>query len=217
MAESEAGGGLARGRAELSAASGSAIENQLGKSVMLGRGRPAVARSIGEPRELTVRDIENLERAKLPAFKVFRDSYHAVAKLIAFGLNDREVALESGYSVGRIVQLKADPSMQAAIEAYRHADGDGFRQARDEYYRTVVANRNLAARRINDRLTDEDEVIPLKDLVAIEGSAADRTGYGKVVTKKVTVDLADRLAQALAASAKVVSSRPKIIDHEETQ
>jgi len=184
---------------------------------MLGRGRPAVARSIGEPRELTVRDIENLDRAKLPAFKVFRDSYHTVARLIALGLNDREVAIESGYSVGRIVQLKADPSMQACVEAYRNADDDGFRQARDEYYRTVVANRNLAARRINDRLTDEseDNYIPLKDLIAIEGSAADRTGYGKVVTKKVTLDLADRLAQALAASAKVINARPiKEIEHE---
>src|SRR5882762_11243692 len=99
----------------------------------MGSGRPAVKRSIGVARELTIEDVVNLERAKLPAFKVFRDSYHAVAKLIAFGLNDREVALESGYSVGRIVQLKADPSMQAAIEAYRHADDDGFRQARDEY------------------------------------------------------------------------------------
>src|SRR5882762_1143388 len=116
---------------------------------MLGRGRPAIARSIGEPRELTVRDIENLDRAKLPAFKVFRDSYHAVARLIAAGLNDQEVALDTGYSVGRIVQLKADPSMQACVEAYRNSDDESFRRVTDEYFRLKIANRNLAARRIN--------------------------------------------------------------------
>ena len=178
---------------------------------MLGRGRPATKRSIGVARELTVDDVVNLERAELPAFKVFRDSYHIVARLIAIGLNDHEVAIEAGYSVGRIVQLKADPTMQAAVEAYRNADGDEFRTARDEYWRLMVANRNITARRINDRISDENEVIPLKELLAIEAHAADRTGYGKVVTKKVQVDLADRLAQALAASAKVVSSRPVLV------
>lgn len=184
---------------------------------MFGRGRPAEKRSIGVARELTEDDVVNLERAQLPAFKVFRDSYHVVARLIALGLNDHEVALEAGYSVGRIVQLKADPTMQAAVEAYRNSDNDAFRTARDEYYTTLIANRNIAARRINDRLTDEseDNHIPLKELLAIESSAADRTGYGKVVTKKVQMDLADRLAQALAASAKVVSSRPVlVIDNE---
>jgi len=181
----------------------------------MGSGRPAVKRSIGVARELTIEDVENLERAKLPAFKVFRDSYHAVARLIAIGLNDQEVALESGYSVGRVVQLKADPTMQACIEAYRNADGEEFRTARDEYYRNLIANRNLSARKINDRLTDEDEHIPIKELLAIQDSASDRTGYGKVVTKKITMDLADRLAQALAASAKVINGRPiKMIEND---
>ena len=182
---------------------------------MSGRGRPSVKRSVGVARELTVEDVRSLERAKLPAFKVFRDSYHAVARLIALGLNDQEVALESGYSVGRVVQLKADPTMQACIEAYRNSTDDSFRRETDEYFRTLVANRNLSTRRINDRLTDEDEHIPIKELLAIQDSAADRTGYGKVVTKKITMDLADRLAQALAASAKVINGRPiKVIENE---
>ena len=178
---------------------------------MLGRGRPAVARSIGRPRELTVEDVVGLERAKLPAFQKFRDSYHAVARLVALGLRDIEVAQQAGYGVGRIHQLKADPTFMAVVEAYRNSEDESFRGVRDEYYQTVISNRNLAARRINDKLSDEDEVIPIKDLIAIEGHGADRTGYGKVVTKKVQLDLADRLAIALAASAKVISNRPTLV------
>jgi hypothetical protein len=77
---------------------------------------------------------------------------------------------------------------------------------------------SIAARMQLDQLRqaqENDDHVPYKDLNSIIGNMADRTGYGKVVTKKVTLDLADRLAQALAASAKVISSRPVlVIDNE---
>jgi hypothetical protein len=178
---------------------------------MLGRGRPKVKRSIGETRELTESDLQNLERAKLPAFKVFRDSYHAVARLVAAGLRDTEVASRSGYGVGRVHQLKADPTFMAVVEAYRQSEDESFRVARDEHWQVLLESGTVAARMQLDQLLaaqDAEEFVPYKDLNAIIGNMADRTGYGKVVTKKVQVDLADRLAQALAASAKVITTRP---------
>ena len=188
---------------------------------MLGRGRPATKRSIGVARELTVDDVVNLERAQLPAFTKFRDSYHAVARLVALGLRNEEIASRSGYGIGRIRQLTVDPTFQAVVEAYRQSDDERVRVALDERYLTIAEAGTIAERILVDQLRDAQEnedFVPYKDLIAISSSSADRTGYGKVVTKKVQIDLADRLAQALAASAKVISSRPVlVIDNKGTQ
>lgn len=178
---------------------------------MSGRGRPATKRSIGVARELTVEDVENLERAKLPAFQKFRDSYHAVARLVALGLRNDEVASRSGYGIGRVLQLTADPTFQAVVEAYRKSDDVRVRAALDERFLTIAEAGTLAERMRLDQLREAQEngdFVPFKDLNAIASDSADRTGYGKVTTKKITMDLADRLAQALAASAKVINARP---------
>ena len=184
---------------------------------MLGRGRPAQARSIGRPRELTVEDVVGLERAKLPAFKVFRDSYHAVARLVALGLRDAEVAQRSGYGVGRVHQLKADPTFMAVVDAYRNSDDERYKVAWDEQNLVLMETLSVAARMQLDQLRqaqENDDHVPYKDLNAIVSNMADRTGYGKVVTKKVQLDLADRLAIALAGSAKVISNRPTLVPDE---
>jgi hypothetical protein len=165
-----------------------------------------------------VEDIVGLERAQLPAFQKFRDSYHAVARLVALGLRDIEVAQRSGYGVGRIHQLKADPTFQTVVDAYRNSDDERYKAAWDEQNLVLMETLSIAARMQLDQLRqaqENDDHVPYKDLNSIIGNMADRTGYGKVVTKKVTLDLADRLAQALAASAKVISSRPVlVIDNE---
>jgi hypothetical protein len=184
---------------------------------VLGRGRPKVARSIGEARELTPSDFTSLERAKLPAFKAFRDSYHAVARLVALGLRDIDVAQQTGYGTARIRQLREDPTFQAVVTAYRNTEDEAFRSARDEHYQVLREIGTVAARKQLDQLheaVENGDPIPHRDLTAIISNMGDRTGYGKVVTKKVQVDLADRLAQALAASQAVTASRLKVIDHE---
>lgn len=173
---------------------------------------------MGVARELTVDDVVNLERAKLPAFKVFRDSYHAVARLVALGLRNEEVASRSGYGVGRVLQLTADPTFQAVVEAYRKSDDVRVRAALDERFLTIAEAGTLAERMRLDQLREAQEngdFVPYRDLNAIASDSADRTGYGKVVTKKIQVDLADRLQRALEASAKVINTRPiKMIENE---
>lgn len=183
---------------------------------MFGRGRPREDRSrVGEPRGLTVEDLASFQRAELPAAQKFRESYHAVARAAALGLRPAEIALQTGYGQGRINQLLADPTMQARIEAYRELAVDpAFAREADEYMSLMVHNRNIAERLLHDKLTSaEPEDISYRDLVNISASRQDRTGYGKVSTAKVEVDLADRLAQALAASAKTIEGRAmKIIE-----
>ena len=80
-----------------------------------------------------------------------------------------------------------------------------------------METRNVAARMRLDKLQAIENLddVSFRDLNAIAGDTGDRTGYGKRTTMKVELDLADRLAQALAASSRVISARPlKVIDHE---
>src|SRR5262245_28543469 len=121
-------------------------------------GRPVKDRSyVGEPRSLTQADIDGLERAKVPAFQKFRDSYWRVARMLALGFRNDEVAYACGYSVGRILQLQADTTFQANLAKLRQEVSDETKVQIDEYMFYEAASRNIAARRLYDRLCDEDE------------------------------------------------------------
>jgi hypothetical protein len=113
--------------------------------------------------------------------------------------------------------LKADPTFQAVVTAYRNSEDESFCIARDEHYQAMMETGTVAVRKQLDQLRDAEEAgdfVPYKDLNAIIGNMADRTGYGKVVTKKITLDLAERLGQALQASAKVINARPTLVPEE---
>jgi hypothetical protein len=154
--------------------------------------------------------VANLERASLPAAQKFRESYHLVARLAAQGLRIDQVAHHSGYGEGRIRQLLADPTMQARVEAYREVIVDPqYAKARDETATRIARIMNLDLRILEDKLIDaEPDDISYRDLINIATFTSDRSGYGKVTTQKVELDLADRLAKALEASSKVINERP---------
>lgn len=187
---------------------------------MLARGRPKLRREIGEVRELTREDIAGLERPKLPAFKKMRDSYHAVAKLVALGLRPGEVAFHSGYGRQRVTQLLGDPAFQGIVEEYRQNGNEDYRDATMEYYKLVSANRIIAARLINDKIVDADaDDFSVRDLVTIHADSADRTGYGRHSVHEHKMDLSEALRRAIDASNKVLEQKvidvtPKVVDAE---
>lgn len=179
----------------------------------LGAGRPAIHPRIDGVRELSHQDIATLEHGRAPAAKGLRDSHHRLARMIALGLRNEELLEASGYSNGRISVLKADPAFQDLIAHYRMMVNEGFTEAADEYYRTVSANRTISARRINDKLADDDEDIPLRTLLAIHSDAADRTGYPKrSVAVNVSVDFAAKLEKAVQRSKTVRQIEEKALE-----
>lgn len=175
----------------------------------LGAGRPPKQAKVLGVRELTREEVLGTSRGKAPAIKSIRDSHHMVARLFALGLRPGEVAERSGYSLGRISVLYADPALRDLIEKYRGNVDASFREAADEYYSTVSANRVMAARLLNDKLCSvEPEDISIRELVVIHADAADRTGYPKrQVAVNFNVDFAARLDNALKRSeqARVIS------------
>lgn len=154
-------------------------------------------------RELEAGEVASLQRGKSPAVKVYRDSHHMVARLFATGLRPGAVAARVGYSLGRVSTLYADPAFKELIASYRDSVDEEWKESVDEYFETVAANRTIAARLINDKLSDADHSdVSFRELVAIHGDAADRTGYPKrSVAVNVNVDFAARLDQAIKRSA----------------
>lgn len=144
----------------------------------------------------------------------FRDSHHKVARLFATGMRPGEVATASGYSLCRISTLWADPAFQELIAVYRKEFNEHFAEvvAEDQYYTTINANRVIAARRLNDKLLDDEEEFTVSQLVAVHADAADRTGYPKrSVAVNVNVDFAAKLDQAIKRSSQVRTLEAKAL------
>ncbi len=131
-----------------------------------------------------------------------------VARLFAMGLRPGEVATETGYSLGRVSTLSGDPAFQELIAHYRGLVNDAFADRQDEYFQTISANRTIAARLINDKLSEvEPEDVSFRELVLIHSDAADRTGYPKrTVALNVNADFASLLDRAIqrSQSAKLI-------------
>ena len=142
-----------------------------------------------------------------------RDSHHRIARLAAAGLRKFEIVERSGYSYNRVSQLLQAPAMQELIARYRDKVDAAWERSQDEYFALAATNMLKAERQIADRLDkadDENEALPLKDLVAISRDAADRFGYGKKnTTVNLNADFAAELEKAIARSGKVIEVAPQ--------
>jgi hypothetical protein len=169
--------------------------------------------TIGEARALTREDIAVLALPRESAQQVFpaklRESHHTVARFLAVGLTQVEVAERTGYSVVRIHQLAAAPAMQELIAKYRTQIDSSFIASADEYHSLLLNNMVAAERHISDQIAELDEVgelLPISKALAIARDGADRLGYGKKreSTVNINLDFAARLEGAIARSGKVI-------------
>lgn len=138
----------------------------------------------------------------------FRESHHVLAKLMAKGLKQNDIAARTGYSETWIAQLHNDPAFQELLTKYRDLDTQLFVEGRDEFYTLATKNMIQAERQLSDKMDDldeEGEMLPTRELVSIVADRADRFGYGKRETKfNVKVDFADALQRAIKRSGKTV-------------
>ncbi len=177
-----------------------------------------VQRNPRSPRVLSVRSLvpDDLQALREPSAKVrlqkLRDAHHIIARLLASGLTQREVAEQAGYSVARIGYLVDDPALKELVAKYRAEDTAAWRESRDEYYDRIHRVGAKALRQVEDQLDDADEsgdVIPINRLLAIADSASDRIGYQKRTTNvNVNVDFAKNLEAAIARSRKTIEHEP---------
>ncbi len=182
------------------------------------RYRKASSPCIRSVRSMTKADIEMLRQPSARVrLKRISDSHHILARLIVSGLSLSEIARETGYSINRISYLRGSPAMVELIERYRAEDTTEWRKTRDGYYDYVHAASLKSWRKIVEKLDadDENEVteIPIRDLMKIADSGADRVGYHRKSTKEnINVNFAAQLEAAYRRSREI-----KIIDMEPDQ
>lgn len=151
-----------------------------------------------EVRDLTKSDLAILEQPRAKnAAKRFRDPHHKLAKLLAFGLRLKDAAVRSGYSYARAHQLSQDPAFQELKAQYSKDITEKWEDSVDDFVEFATGNMIKAERQISDRLDkadEDDELLPVRDLIAISRDAADRLGFGKRQTNvNVNVDFAAQL------------------------
>lgn len=163
-----------------------------------------------EVRDLTKDDLPVLAapRAKNAA-KRFRDPHHRLAKLLAFGLRLKDAAARSGYSYTRAHQLDQDPSFRELKAQYSKDITEKWDESVEDFVDLAHGNMMKAERQISERLEEadeNDELLPVRDLIAISRDAADRLGFGKKQTNvNVNVDFAAQLERAIKRSGKDIN------------
>lgn len=176
------------------------------------RGAAAKPRPILAIRDLTRDDLARLAdpRTNVLAPTSLRDSHHRVARLVASGLRQFEVAAKTGYSIQRIGTLTASPAFRQLVAEYQALVTEAFVESQDDYFTVATSNMLKAERQIADKLDaadDAGETLPTRELVAISRDAADRFGYGKKLTNlNVNVDFASKLEKAIARSGKTIEA-----------
>jgi len=146
-----------------------------------------------------------LEKRPQTQLKSLSDGHHRVARAVATGLSNVDVAAITGRTANRIAVLKQDPAFTELVAHYRGIVTADYVQSVDSYMEVATANMLKAETMLGDKLDaaqDTGETLPTRDLIAISRDAADRFGYGKMQKNlNVNVDFASQLEAARKRSA----------------
>lgn len=172
-------------------------------------------RSPNSPRVLGVRvlkpeDLEFLrQKSCVTSIKKLRDSHHMIARMVAFGLKQSEIAERVGYSATRVSILVNTPSVKELIEKYRGIVTEAMIEGFSEIIQAKNRITMKSLRAVEDRLDESAEAAEEgyapgqglrmrdRDIITITADSLDRTGHGKVSTNvNVNVDFASRLEAA---------------------
>lgn len=175
------------------------------------RGRKAIAQAP------EVSDIRVLKRADLavltiprpgPQLQTLRDNHHRIARAMAAGLSNGEIAQVCGVSVNRVSILRSDPAFKELVAHKRAMIDAEFAISADPVIDYLKSNALKAAAMLSDKLdaaAEAEEFLPTRDLLGIAELGFDRTGYGKV-NKNVNINV-DFAAQLEAARKRSASAR----------
>lgn len=143
------------------------------------RGRlPAVPIAAAHVRDLTEGDLVALATeprgVRPPSLQRIHSSHHAIARLLASGMQTNQIALITGYSPARISVLERDPTFQGLVADYRT-------EMKDVAVDIVERMRNVsldALEILHERLLERPEEVSLNMALDIVKAMTDRTGHG---------------------------------------
>lgn len=174
-------------------------------NLAIARRNPRTFHRVISVRGMVPGDLEYLrQRSARVNIRHIRESHHNIARLLALGLSNRDVAARLGYTESRISVLKHDPSVAELIATYTKEKHESWREHVDAVNADAVRGMGIGMRNMADRLEALDEnpdAIPLPLVARITSDLMDRFGYGKRQTNvNVNVDFAKRLEAAITRS-----------------
>jgi len=161
------------------------------------RGRPAEPLQAAYDRPLTKDDIIALESrpvttAPKQTLKKVRARHHALARLLASGMDAITVSSIMGNSPDYIKLLKQDPTFQELITHYSTVAQEAFADVHQQ-----LANLNQEAIAIlAERMEEDPDQFTPDFLLSLIKTSADRTGHGPTTTVNVN-NRADILKEVL--------------------
>lgn len=143
--------------------------------------------------------------SKARPIKRITQTHHAIARLMAAGLSQVDIARMVGYSAGRISVLKADPAFNELVVHYSNVKEMAFVDVHEQ-----IANTSSDALGVlQERLEEEPENFATAELIALAKMTLDRSGHGPTKTTKI-VD-----AAAIVRELKEkVQSKGQILERE---
>lgn len=174
-------------------------------------------------RAMVPSDLQYLrERSYRVRLRNIREAHHNIARLLAAGLTNREVAYRLGYTETRISVLKADPSIAELIRSYAAEVHASWRDQVDTIHEDAMASIKIGNRLVRENLEALDEkggadlsLSEVSKISTIVADRMDRFGYGKHQTNtNVNVNFASKLEAAISKAQAVTLSRTKVIDHD---
>ena len=175
------------------------------------RGKPyhiLAVRPLQEP------DLAALREKSAPMARIqnIRDSHHAVARMMASGLNNLQISQIVGISLPTAARYRRDPAIQELVAHYRALVTEEWLEEVDTISQMSVSAIAKGLRTIHDHFDDADargELVPMNRALSVVSDLMDRFGYGK---KTSSVNLNVNYAAELEAA--IQRQRAKTIEAE---
>lgn len=126
--------------------------------------------------DLVERTTAELQTSEAPSIARLRQIHHEIARLLASGLTETEVAASTGYSLSRISILKGDPSFKELLAYYAARSEEQFLDVRK---RLAILGTDAVAE-LQDRLDYKPDSLTNTQLIEITKTTLDRAGFSPV-------------------------------------
>lgn len=144
-------------------------------------------------------------KAPKPTIARLRESHHAVARHVASGLSNAEIAAITGYTPGRISVFRADPTFMELVAHYKANVDAQYLNVHQRIGELAVD----ALDELKSRLDETPEEFTVGQLRELATAGLDRIGYAPVkrtenlnVNTQATPEFIARVRQAAEAKAQ---------------
>jgi len=192
----------------------------LGLQTIRTRGRAKSRLAVEVAGELSGADVALLSEEKgiaAPATVRLRHRHHILALKIARGLPPSEAGIQCGISGNRVSILMRDKSFKELLDYYSSVSLEDNIELSTNLQAELLGVAHDSVRVLSERIEDDPDSIPNRELIKMAELGADRSGFGPQATQNVNVHvgLAERLKEARKrVEARMIDITPENSDVE---